>query len=240
MVKQLEIIMSFNPLNLNWLVISLSVAGLYLLIVISLLTKKSSLNSWIKRKIDHSMFLTYFAIIRIFNNNFYDILLIFFISFFAFGLLSLPPISLYKRFIEADTRDDEKHEEFVVTVSLTAFTLILLFFYSLDKPYAFVASILSLGLGDGLGEVVGRSYGTFVYKNSLGNYKTLEGSTAVFIGTLIAFILTFIIYGIEVESNLALILGLALIVMILEALSIKYMDNIIIPLGLGILILLLF
>ncbi|MHA1303949.1 MAG: hypothetical protein ACTSQE_03480 [Candidatus Heimdallarchaeaceae archaeon] len=232
-------IMSFEFEQFDWLLILLSVLGLYCIFAISYFIKKSNLPSWAIRKVDHCVFLTYFGVLRIFNNNFYEILIIFIISITLFGIFSfIPQVGLYDKFVKSDSREGEKEEDLITNVSLTALSLILLFFLSLDKPYAFVAGVFSLGIGDGLGEVVGKSYGIIRYK--VGNYKTVEGSVAVFIGTLLSLVITFMIYGLPIVECVTVLIALAFMSMFFEGVSTKFFDNIIIPLSVGISIIVLF
>ena len=108
------------------------------------------------------------------------------------------------------------------------FTLVMnimgtLFFYS---PAA-ITSMAFLGWGDGMAPVFGRRFGKHKY-NFLSE-KSLEGSLAFFIfGFCGAFVFNLILLG---AVNIPMLLICAVITTIIEGLSPKDVDNIIIPMA---------
>ena len=95
---------------------------------------------------------------------------------------------------------------------------------------SYFAAILTLTFSDALASLVGVRYGHY-FVSLMGNKKSLEGSSAFFFTTLL--ILSFI------TQNIPLALTLALLLTLIELLSVKGIDNILIPLAtLGLLLLL--
>ena len=95
---------------------------------------------------------------------------------------------------------------------------------------SYMAAILTLTFSDALASLVGVRYGHYLV-SLMGNKKSLEGSSAFFFTTLL--ILFFI------TQDIPLALTLALLLTLIELLSVKGIDNILIPLAtLGLLTLL--
>ncbi|UJG41945.1 MAG: hypothetical protein K9W45_05635 [Candidatus Heimdallarchaeum aukensis] len=231
----MNLIMIFDYKEMNWVSIFLSVLGLAFLFLASFLLSKTKLCSWRKRKLDHMSFLLYIGILRALNTNFYDILAIFFISVLIVGILSIiPSIKLFDFFISKDHRIDEPKKELGINIILTALMLIYVFFITLDSPFAFVGGIFVLSLGDGMGELVGRSFGK---SKVIRNYpKTLEGSFAVFLGSLTALTITYYMYKISIIENFLIIFLLAIFATVLEFICKNLFDNLYIPLSISVII----
>lgn len=102
---------------------------------------------------------------------------------------------------------------------LVAFT-----FGVLKQPMIGAVGILVMGYGDGLAAIIGKKYG----KHQLIFGKSIEGSLAMFITSLIVTITILIIFGIP---NLILIaLAVAIIATIIELFTPKGLDNLSVPL----------
>ena len=84
-----------------------------------------------------------------------------------------------------------------------------------------------MGYGDGLAAVIGKTIKSRTYKIK-GNKKTLAGSTTMFVVTLI--ILFMFLKYIEAEYVLIKSIMIAVLMTIIEAVSIKGTDNITVPL----------
>ncbi|RLG13059.1 hypothetical protein DRN69_06205 [Candidatus Pacearchaeota archaeon] len=221
--------MIFDYKEMNWVLVLLSILGLAILFLSSFLLSKTKLSSWRKRKLDHISFLLYIGALRALNSNFYDILAIFLISVLIVGILSIiPSVKLFDFFVSKDHRIDEPKKELSVNIILTALMLIYVFFITLDVPFAFVGGIMVLSLGDGMGELVGRSFGK---SKIIRNYtKTIEGSLAVFLGSLTALTITYYIYQISIIENFIVIFLLAIFATVLEFICKNLFDNLCIPL----------
>lgn len=111
-----------------------------------------------------------------------------------------------------------------ITLALGALLCLLLY----PNPAASIA-IYALAFGDGLSSVVGKIFGRI--RLPLTGGKTLEGS-------LTAFTVIFLAVWTQYH-NLAWAFEIALIGMLLEALPLEDMDNLIIPLGTGLAVVLI-
>ncbi len=99
-----------------------------------------------------------------------------------------------------------------------------------------VTAMSFLGWGDGIAPIVGKKYGRHKYK--IFAEKSIEGSIAFFVfGLGAGFLFSYLIFG-SVKINHLLITGV--ITTIVEAVSPKDIDNILIPLAVVILYLLVF
>ncbi len=236
-----DYLISFTISEINLIKDALSVLGLFVLIALTSLIKKLPLPSWTLRKIDHILFLVYFGILRFFHCNFYDILIVFAVSVALVLFFSvLPPVRLLNFVLVKDTREGEPLTDLLTNLLLTSASLIFVFFLTLDIPWAFIIAAFSLGLGDGLGEVVGKRYGMTHHK--FRRNKTLEGSIAVLFGLLLSFVIVFLLYPFLVFTvkNIFFILLVSLVGTLLEAFCVKFMDNLLLPIWMGVSTIVLF
>lgn len=129
--------------------------------------------------------------------------------------------------MERDDKDNNKDSLGTVYYALSLFILALLTFGPLDNPVLGLCGIFVMGYGDGLAAVIGQAVKSkeFVIK---GNKKSLAGSSTMFCVTLIIFV-AFLTYSnseyIAIKSVLV-----AILMTIVEAVSIKGTDNITVPL----------
>jgi dolichol kinase len=86
-----------------------------------------------------------------------------------------------------------------------------------------------VAIGDGLGEFIGKPFGKRKYRITAP--KSLEGSLGVFLGSFVGAILAFGVLGSESITGwiLLVIILASLIAMIIEAVSISFLDNILMP-----------
>lgn len=111
--------------------------------------------------------------------------------------------------------------------------LVMLFFE--QEPMALVAGSMVLAWGDGLAALVGKRFGKTFYTR--GNIKrSFEGSIAMFLASFLVLTVTFLFY--ELPSWLAVSYGflLANIATLIEAVSYRDTDNLLIPLTIGALV----
>jgi dolichol kinase len=96
------------------------------------------------------------------------------------------------------------------------------------RSFAGVAAIAAVGFGDGIAPIIGKYLGKHKYK-LIGREKTLEGSISVFVMTFIAsLVLGYAFFGILYLIGSLIAAGIAVV---LEAVSPRDVDNIIIPLA---------
>ena len=122
----------------------------------------------------------------------------------------------------------------------------LLAFLLFDHRLIASIAIVSMAYGDGMGGLIGRKFG----KRRLLGKKTLEGSTAVFVFTVLAILMVITFYGIlsmlgwfpvhEITLTLALTIALltGIYVSFVELITPGEFDNLVIPLSVGIILLL--
>ncbi len=114
-------------------------------------------------------------------------------------------------------------------MGLVAFSLTFLIF--LERPEIFVASFLVVAWGDAAGEIIGRPYGGRCFRKLRKN-KSIEGSIAVFIASLIAFIISLGVFSADTCPLCVMfqLIIIAFIITIVEAYSIGWTDNFVLPL----------
>lgn len=129
--------------------------------------------------------------------------------------------------MEREDSDNNKESLGTVYYALSLFILALLTFGPLDNPLIGLCGIFVMGYGDGLAAVVGQGIKSkeFYIK---GNKKSLAGCLTMFSVTLTIFV-AFLIYNnaefVAIKSIL-----IAILMTIIEAVSIKGTDNITVPL----------
>ncbi len=126
-------------------------------------------------------------------------------------------ISLLTR-LSSRERDRNKAVLGPVTLGLGALVCLMLY----PEP-ASAVGIYALAFGDGLSSLAGKLFGRI--KLPLTGGKTLEGSLAAFIAVFA------VVYTLTRQPELAFVT--ALVATVLEALPIKDLDNLLIPLGTG-------
>lgn len=115
-----------------------------------------------------------------------------------------------------------------------ALALLVLFFFE-QEPMALVAGSMVLAWGDGLAALVGKRFGkTFYTRGKI--RRSFEGSIAMFLASFLVLTVTFLFY--EEPAWLAVSYGflLANIAALIEAVSYRDTDNLLIPLTIGALV----
>ena len=123
-------------------------------------------------------------------------------------------------------REDKKEGIGTVYYAISLTVLSLVTFY-INKPILALPGILIMGYGDGLAAVIGQKVKSKSF-NILGSTKSIAGSATMLIVSLIISILIFSFIGIEYLILKAFLI--AIIATILEAISVKGLDNITVPL----------
>ena len=129
--------------------------------------------------------------------------------------------------MERDESDNNKESLGTVYYALSLLILVLITFGLLNNPALGLCGILVMGYGDGLAAVIGQAVKSKEFVIA-GNKKSLAGSLAMFCVTLIIFV-GFLVYSnaeyIAIKSILV-----AILMTIVEAVSIKGTDNLTVPL----------
>lgn len=200
-------------------VIGLIVASIYILVIFltSKLFKKKGKE--VTRKYIHIML-----------SNIWFISLAFFDNFIIAAILPMlfviiNSLSYKYNLIKIMEREDKKEGIGTVYYAISLTILSLVTFY-IDKPILALPGILIMGYGDGLAAVVGQSIKSKSF-NIFGSTKSIAGSTTMFIVSLIISVLIFAFIG--VDYLIAKSILIAFIATILEAISVKGLDNITVP-----------
>lgn len=120
----------------------------------------------------------------------------------------------------------ENNDGFGTVYYAISILLISIFTYKVGNPLLGLPGILVMGYGDGFAAIVGQRIKSKEYK--VGNTtKSIAGSMTMFVFSLIICIVVFGILNIEYFVFKAI--GVAVIATILEAVSIKGLDNISVP-----------
>lgn len=201
-------------------IIGLIVASIYILVIF--LTSKlfEKKGKEVTRKYIHIMLSNIWFISMAFFDNFI-IATILPMLFVIINSLS------YKfNLIKIMEREDKKEGIGTVYYAISLTVLSLVTFY-INKPILALPGILIMGYGDGLAAVIGQKVKSKSF-NILGSTKSIAGSATMLIVSLIISILIFSFIGIEYIILKAFLI--AIIATILEAISVKGLDNITVPL----------
>ncbi len=233
--------MEFDITQVDWirdlvalLVIIVTVNSVFLL-------KAVGCKRWQIRKIGHMILHIVVAFFPYFFDNLFDIYVSVLLALGLFLILSaIPQVQNLQRIFKMCSREETNPWELFFNSIFTAVTLLVLLWFLKDQNllFIFTAAYLTMSLGDGLGELIGRPFGRIKYK--IFSEKSLEGSLAVFVGTAIA-----VTVSLAVNSMIMLqgvwwkILVTAVIGAVVESLSYKFLDNATLP-GITALILYLF
>ena len=201
-------------------IIGLIVASIYILVIF--LTSKlfEKKGKEVTRKYIHIML-----------SNIWFISMAFFDNFIIAAILPMLFViinSLSYKFnlIKIMEREDKKEGIGTVYYAISLTVLSLVTFY-INKPILALPGILIMGYGDGLAAVIGQKVKSKSF-NILGSTKSIAGSATMLIVSLIISILIFSFIGIEYLILKAFLIGI--IATILEAISVKGLDKITVPL----------
>ena len=176
------------------------------------------------RKFIHIMLSNWWIIAMVFFDN------VFFACLMPAIFIIINYASYKMNIIKVMERDEgEENKESLGTVyyAISLFVMALITFGPLKNPLIGLCGIAVMGYGDGLAAVIGKSIKSPKYEIR-GNTKTLAGSAAMFIVTLII-MAGFLTYNMSAYVIIKSILVAALMT-IIEAVSIKGTDNITVPL----------
>ncbi len=147
--------------------------------------------------------------------------------------LSFTPLNFIITTAKMTTRDGENWMETFVNFLSTFLAIVGLFYYLQNFPQYFRAiyltSVAALAFGDGLAELIGRRYGKIQYR--IFTKKTIEGSVTVLTASFISGVLIFSFFDVISAKVIWYLTISSFIAMVLEAVSLKFFDNLIIPWG---------
>ena len=163
-------------------------------------------------------------------SNIWFISLAFFDNFIIAAILPMlfviiNSLSYKYNLIKIMEREDKKEGIGTVYYAISLTILSLVTFY-INKPILALPGILIMGYGDGLAAVVGQSIKSKSF-NIFGSTKSIAGSTTMFIVSLIISVLIFAFIGVDYLIGKSILI--AFIATILEAISVKGLDNITVP-----------
>lgn len=173
--------------------------------------------------------------IHIMLSNWWIIAMVFFDNVFAAALLPALFIVInyasYKmdiiKVMEREVGEENKDSLGTVYYAVSLFILVLITFGPLNNPLVGLCGIAVMGYGDGLAAVIGQSIKSPEY--TIGkNKKTIAGSLTMFCVTLII-IAGFLTYN-QAEYVAIKSILVAILMTIIEAISIKGTDNLSVPL----------
>ncbi|NTU52207.1 MAG: DUF92 domain-containing protein [Chlorobiaceae bacterium] len=218
----------------------MTLVGFFLMLG-ELLTRKLGVKPLIVRKVIHlSMGVLMFFIPSMFGSNFYPVVASLF--FIVLGLISMKTGFLKSLQGEPVLNDDGKE---VISYGPVCFPLVfllqLLLFWG-EHVWIVQTSMLVLGIGDAMAALVGTAVGKGHIEKLTKSPKTVEGSVAMFVSSLLILSVSLFIFrdsfsgglvGQPLWTLLALALLLALLTTAVEALISYGFDNLFIPLSIA-------
>jgi dolichol kinase len=180
------------------------------------------------RKFVHAMIGNLPFVIPFFTSNIYPALVA---APFILVTFLASPYSPFKnsKFEGLANITEEGHPLGLVFYAIS-YTLLALFFAS--QPYIVAAGILPMAYGDSAGSLVGEKYGKTKY--NLRTRKSLEGSLAMFSGSLLSLTIGMAffsrLYPLQVWKAIAAILTTACVTTLAESISPRGVDNLTVPL----------
>ncbi|MEM0449479.1 MAG: hypothetical protein QW520_06635 [Methanomassiliicoccales archaeon] len=227
----------------------LGLAGVYVYVAIIVLMAsklKFIRNAKVHRKFVHIMVGNIVFIWWVFDSN-YVMAFLAAAPFIPLLLLASPYSNISKLKDSFLGRTSGESHDLGLVYYAISWTILAFFLFDL-RLIASIA-IVSMAYGDGMGGLVGRKIGK---KRLLGS-KTIEGTTAVFIATLVSMLIVIYFYqflndqgifvsnvsNLNFEAALLSSITVALFVSVVELLTPGAIDNLVIPLGTSILLFLI-
>lgn len=188
------------------------------------------MRPWFIRKLIHTCGLTIMGIYGSLLTTLDDIILIVGIVLAILGILTIiPQIQILQKLISMGTREGQTEKESTINTVFTTISVFALLIVFIDTRWLFLAGVLSVGWGDGLGEFIGRPFGKHKFK--IISEKSVEGSFGVFLGTFLGIIFAILLLDPFEISMFVITISLvsAIAASIVEALSISFIDNVVMP-----------
>lgn len=203
--------------------IGIVISYVYIALVIAGAKLFEKLGKEASRKFIHIMLGNWWIIAMIFFNNVWAA------CFAPFTFVIINYVSCKKDLIKVMERDEEKKDGFgTVYYAMTLLILSIVSFGMLKNPSLGLIPTLIMAYGDGFAAIIGKKIKSKEYYVGK-NKKTFAGSLTMYIISLIAYLAYFNFIGI----NMWILFGIlfAVISTIIEAVSIKGLDNITVPIS---------
>ncbi|NHJ38390.1 MAG: hypothetical protein FK731_00050 [Asgard group archaeon] len=214
-----------------------AIFGFYLLLLL-LTLRNTSFQIWVIRKIIHFMGGTFIGFIVLLFDTLLGIIigLCIFLAMFLLLIFTSKFKILKEYIILKECREDEGSFAFLFNTILTLIILFIILIVFNNYPAIFTASALIVSWADTSGEIVGRLLP--IYKYKIFNKKSLSGSLAVFLTSFLVFFLIVFSFNFILPTFWfwRIILG-SFLCTIIEALSWKWSDNLLLPIFSGLIIL---
>ena len=231
--------MIFDPTHLDWIFVVVALVIVFLTLSSVYLLAYLNYKPWQVRKISHMILHSVLAFFPYFIDNLFDLIITIVILMPLLLIFSLiPQIQFIPKIIEKCTREGDKNMQMVINATITGIAVLLIYVLFLDKPYVFTAAFLSVSLGDGLGEMIGRPYGKTKYR--IFEERSLEGSTSVFFGIVVSIFVALAVNRMLVVDIWWKIIVIALVGTIVEACNYRFLDNVTLPASIALMMFLLF
>jgi phytol kinase len=215
----------------NLLVMGACYIYIVVVIILSGVVKRSNLlDPKTSRKFLHAMIGNLPLIMPYFTQAIYPVLVaspFILVTFLATSYSPFP--NLLDRLGSLGELTEEGHSTGLVLYAIS-YTL-LAYLYGMS-PYIVAAGIFPMAYGDSSAALIGAKFGKTKYR--IFDEKSVQGSAGMFLGSLLSLILGMVyfsgIYGFRFTDQLVPILAVSLVTTILEAVSPRGLDNIIVPL----------
>lgn len=205
--------------NIMGIILSYVFIGI-IIIIAKFLEKK---GKEISRKFIHIMLSNWWFIAMYFFDN------VIYASIVPLSFIFINYISYKKNLISAMEREESNKDGLgTVYYALSLFILSIITFGIIKKPEIGLCATLIMGYGDGLAAIIGKKVNSISYKVGK-NYKTLAGSCTMLLITF--FIVAIVLYSIQSSLWILKSFLISIIITILEAISIKGLDNITVPIS---------
>ena len=206
---------------------------LYIILIILLsgiIKRRGIIDPKTSRKFLHAMIGNLPIIMPHFSDGVYPFLVaspFILVTFLATPYSPFP--NLINRLGSLSELTEEGHSSGLVLYAISY--TVLTYLYGM-RPYIVAAGIFPMAYGDSLAALVGKRYGKNKFR--IFEVKSLEGSMGMFLGSFLSLMLGMIyfsnIYRFEFTSQLIPILAVSLATTLLEAISPKGLDNMVVPL----------
>ncbi len=219
------------PTHYDFVLAVVSLSTIYSALYVAVVLNRKGKPAWIGRKVIHISAGTIIALVLIAFSSLYAPIVTLAVFLGSMLLASLLDFEIVKTMVLAASREDGGGWGTFAAAAGAIISYGIVFFWTADSPWIFVASVLAVSWGDGAGELVGRPFGKRKY-TVLKTTRSLEGSLAVFVLTMFALSLSIALFGRSQVSSIFLRVIIASVaVTILEAVSPYWTDNVFIPLA---------
>lgn len=202
----------------------------YLLFISAYYLRYKNKEPWIIRKFIHTSGLTIGAMYGAVITTVEELIIylgIFLVSVLIFSVI--PQIQLIQNLIYMGTRVGERELVSLINTTLTVLAAIILLLVVGEEKWIFFAGVMSVALGDGLGEFIGKPLGKHQY--NIFSKKSIEGSIGVFVGSYLGGLLALLVFQFFSWWIVFLLIISSAVATIIEAFSVSFVDNVLMPYG---------